>query len=239
MDPDFGPGLMMDMPYHPYTQPTPTAAAPPATAVAASKSALSRRRACVPWQAARIAVVPSVRELERVFDEVFSGVAPSVEAMSPACRRVLLLRGGGWVADMFARALKAALREDPDVIVIGEMRDHETISLAISAAETGHLVMGSLHTGGAIRTISRVLGVFPPAQQSQVRSMVSESLRAVISQRLVARADGKGRVAALEILHVNQAVANTMPCSGPPDCTHASIEVTFIGAKFAVNGRAI
>jgi len=108
----------------------------------------------------------------------------------------------------FGRALKAALREDPDVIVIGEMRDFETISLAISAAETGHLVMGTLHTGGAIRTISRVLGVFPPVQQAQVRSMVSESLRAVISQRLVARADGKGRVAALEILYVNQAVAN-------------------------------
>jgi twitching motility protein PilT len=108
----------------------------------------------------------------------------------------------------FARALKAALREDPDVIVIGELRDYETISLAISAAETGHLVMGTLHTSSAIRTINRILGVFPPAQQAQVRSMVAESLRAIVSQRLVVRADGKGRVPALEILHINAAVAN-------------------------------
>jgi len=131
-----------------------------------------------------------------------------IETLHPSLQAIVNQRQAKKHTASFGRALKAALREDPDVIVIGEMRDYETISLAISAAETGHLVLGTLHTGGAIRTISRLLGVFPPAQQTQVRSMVSESLRAVISQRLVARADGNGRVAALEILYVNQAVAN-------------------------------
>ena len=108
----------------------------------------------------------------------------------------------------FARALRAALREDPDVIALGELRDLETISLALTAAETGHLVMATLHTSNAIRTINRVLGVFPPEQQDQIRTMVSESLRAVVSQRLVTRADGQGRVPALEILVCNKAVGN-------------------------------
>jgi len=110
--------------------------------------------------------------------------------------------------ETFARALRAALREDPDIIAIGELRDLETISLALTAAETGHFVMATLHTNSAIRTINRLIGVFPPNQQSQIRTMVSESLRAVISQRLVRRADGSGRVPALEILMVNKAVGN-------------------------------
>jgi twitching motility protein PilT len=110
--------------------------------------------------------------------------------------------------ESFARALRAALREDPDVIAIGELRDLETISLALTAAETGHFVLGTLHTGGSVRTIDRLIGVFPPDQQGQVRTMLSESLRAVVSQRLVARADGKGRVPALEVLVVNKAVGN-------------------------------
>ena len=108
----------------------------------------------------------------------------------------------------FATALRAALREDPDVIMVGEMRDLETISLAITAAETGHLVLGTLHTGNASRTIDRVLDVFPPDQQEQIRIMVSESLRGVISQQLIPQADGKGRVLALEILTNTPAVAN-------------------------------
>ena len=110
--------------------------------------------------------------------------------------------------ESFARALRAALREDPDVIVIGELRDLETISLALTAAETGHLVLGSLHTSSAVRTVNRLLGVFPPEQQAQIRTMVSESLRAVVSQRLLARADGKGRVPALEVMINNKAVGN-------------------------------
>ena len=108
----------------------------------------------------------------------------------------------------FPTALRAALREDPDVIVIGELRDLETISLAITAAETGHLVMATLHTSNAIRTINRLLGVFPPDQICQIRRMLSESLKVVISQRLVKRADDKGQVAALEVMINNNAVAN-------------------------------
>jgi twitching motility protein PilT len=110
----------------------------------------------------------------------------------------------------FAAALRGALREDPDVIMVGEMRDLETISLAITASETGHLVLGTLHTGNASRTLDRLLDVFPPDQQEQVRIMVSESLRGVISQQLIPRADGQGRVLALEILTNTPAVANVI-----------------------------
>lgn len=108
----------------------------------------------------------------------------------------------------FANALRAALREDPDIIAIGELRDLETIQLAISAAETGHLVMGTLHTNNAVRTINRILDVFPPKQQSQIRAMVSESLRAIVSQRLVLAADGTRRLPVLEILYVKPSVSN-------------------------------
>ena len=117
-------------------------------------------------------------------------------------------RQTGRHTNSFARALRAALREDPDIIAIGELRDLETVSLALTAAETGHLVLGSLHTNNAIRTINRILGVFPPSQQEQIRTMVSESLRAVVSQRLVVKADGSGRVPAMEILLCNKAVGN-------------------------------
>jgi twitching motility protein PilT len=110
----------------------------------------------------------------------------------------------------FAAALRGALREDPDVIMVGEMRDLETISLAITAAETGHLVLGTLHTGNASRTLDRLLDVFPPDQQEQIRIMVSESLRGVISQQLIPRTDGNGRVLALEILTNTPAVANVI-----------------------------
>jgi len=108
----------------------------------------------------------------------------------------------------FVTALKAALREDPDVIMIGEMRDLETVSLAIRAAETGHLVIGTLQTKSAARTIDRVVDVFPADQQAQIRTMLSESLRGIISQQLIPRADGRGRVVSLEVLHVNTAVSN-------------------------------
>jgi twitching motility protein PilT len=106
--------------------------------------------------------------------------------------------------------LRGALREDPDVIMVGEMRDLETISLAITAAETGHLVLGTLHTGNASRTLDRLLDVFPVEQQEQIRIMVSESLRGIISQQLVPRADGQGRVLALETLTNTPAVANVI-----------------------------
>jgi twitching motility protein PilT len=110
----------------------------------------------------------------------------------------------------FAAALRGALREDPDVIMIGEMRDLETISLAITASETGHLVLGTLHTSNASRTLDRLLDVFPVDQQDQIRTMVSESLRGIISQQLVPRSDGQGRVLALETLTNTPAVANVI-----------------------------
>jgi twitching motility protein PilT len=106
----------------------------------------------------------------------------------------------------FARALKAALREDPDVILVGEMRDMETIALAISASETGHLVFGTLSTTTAPATVDRIINAFPAGQQGQIRTMVSESLKAVISQTLLPRRGGVGRIAAFEILRGTQAV---------------------------------
>ncbi len=110
----------------------------------------------------------------------------------------------------FGAALRGALREDPDVIMVGEMRDLETISLAITASETGHLVLGTLHTSNASRTLDRLLDVFPADQRDQIRVMVSESLRGVISQQLIPRVDGKGRALALEILTNTPAVANVI-----------------------------
>ncbi len=108
----------------------------------------------------------------------------------------------------YANALRAALREDPDVILVGEMRDYETISVAVTAAETGHLVLSTLHTIGAASTVDRVIDVFPPHQQQQIRVQLSNVLEAIISQQLIPRADGKGRVAAFEILHANTAIRN-------------------------------
>lgn len=108
----------------------------------------------------------------------------------------------------YANALRAALREDPDVILVGEMRDLETISVAITAAETGHLVLSTLHTIGAASTVDRMIDVFPAHQQQQIRIQVANVLEAVISQQLVPTADGRGRVAAFEVMHANHAVRN-------------------------------
>ncbi len=108
----------------------------------------------------------------------------------------------------FNNALRSALREDPDVILVGEMRDLETIRLALSAAETGHLVFGTLHTSSAAKTIDRIVDVFPAAEKDMVRSMLSESIRAIISQTLLKTKDGNGRVAAHEILIGTPAIRN-------------------------------
>jgi twitching motility protein PilT len=107
----------------------------------------------------------------------------------------------------FSAALRSALREDPDVILVGEMRDLETISLALTAAETGHLVFGTLHTSSAPKTVDRIIDVFPAGQQSQIRTMLAESLEAVIAQRLLKK-QGGGRVAACEVLVGTPAVRN-------------------------------
>ena len=108
----------------------------------------------------------------------------------------------------FARALKSALREDPDVILVGEMRDYETISLALTAAETGHLVFATLHSNSASKTIDRVIDVFPTGDKEMVRAMLASSLQGVIAQTLVRKADGQGRVGAFEILVGTNAVRN-------------------------------
>ncbi|MCB2200737.1 type IV pilus twitching motility protein PilT [bacterium] len=108
----------------------------------------------------------------------------------------------------FANALRSALREDPDVILVGEMRDLETISLALTAAETGHLVLATLHTSSAAKTIDRIIDIFPASQKTQVRSMLAESLEAVVQQKLLTKRDGKGRVVATEVMVANTAVRN-------------------------------
>jgi twitching motility protein PilT len=111
-------------------------------------------------------------------------------------------------ANDFASALRSALREDPDVILVGEMRDHETIALALTAAETGHLVLSTLHTTGAANTIDRIIDVFPPHQQGQIRTQLASSLQGVISQDLIPLEGGLGRIAAHEILLKTDAVGN-------------------------------
>ena len=112
--------------------------------------------------------------------------------------------------DSFARALRAALREDPDIVLVGEMRDLETTQIAIETAETGHLVLGTLHTTSAASTVGRLIDQFPTNQQEQIRSMLSTSLKGVIAQTLLRRKDGEGRVAAVEVLVVNVAVQNNI-----------------------------
>jgi twitching motility protein PilT len=130
-----------------------------------------------------------------------------VEFIHTSKRSLIRHREVGTNTHSFAKALRSALREDPDVIVVGEMRDLETTSLAITAAETGHLVFGTLHTINATKTLDRVIDQFPPAQQTQVRIMVSESILGVISQVLLKKKGG-GRIAAFEILIGTTAVGN-------------------------------
>lgn len=108
----------------------------------------------------------------------------------------------------FANALRAAMREDPDVILVGEMRDPETIAVALTAAETGHLVLATLHTSSAAQTVDRIIDVFPPHQQQQIRVQLANSLQGVVSQQLIPRADRQGRVLAMEIMVVTPAIRN-------------------------------
>ena len=123
-------------------------------------------------------------------------------------RCVVTQREIGTDAPSFAEALRAALRQDPDVILLGEMRDLETIATALTAAETGHLVLATLHTQSAPSTIDRVIDVFPPAQQEQVRMQLANTLQGIVTQTLLPTADGLGRVACLEILFPDDAVRN-------------------------------
>ena len=130
-----------------------------------------------------------------------------VEFVHKSNRSLVNQREIGSHTDSFARALRAALREDPDVVLVGELRDLETIALAIETAQTGHLVLATLHTSTAIGTIERIVGMFPPEQQGQARLSLAEVLKGVVAQTLLPRRTG-GRVAAFEILVSNHAVAN-------------------------------
>ena len=121
-------------------------------------------------------------------------------------KSIISQREVGKQTESFAKALKGALREDPDVILVGELRDLETIGMALTAAETGHLVFATLHTSGAPNTINRLIDVFPSGQQSQIRAQISESLKMVVTQKLFKKKDGSGRVAAFEIMVCNQAI---------------------------------
>ena len=135
-------------------------------------------------------------------------VEDPVEFIHKDLKSIVSHREIGKQTESFSSALKAALREDPDVILVGELRDLETVGLALTAAETGHLVFGTLHTSGAPETINRIIDVFPPEQQSQIRAQISTSLKMVITQRLLKTKDGQGRVAAFEVMKCTAPIQN-------------------------------
>jgi len=146
--------------------------------------------------------------INQTWDAHILTVEDPIEFVHPPKRCLVNQREVGPHTGSFTNALRSALREDPDVILIGEMRDLETISLALTAAETGHLVFGTLHTSSAPKTIDRIIDVFPAGQQAQIRTMLSESLEAVVAQTLLKKKGGGGRVAACEILIGVPAVRN-------------------------------
>lgn len=131
-----------------------------------------------------------------------------VEFFHTSKKSLINHREVGQDTNSFSRALKSALREDPDVILVGEMRDYETIGLALTAAETGHLVFGTLHSNSAAKTIDRLIDVFPTGDKEMIRSMISSSLQGVVAQQLLKRADGSGRIGAFEVLIGTGAVRN-------------------------------
>ena len=131
-----------------------------------------------------------------------------IEFIHKADQSIISQREIGTHATSFANALRASLREDPDVILVGELRDLETTSLALTAAETGHLVLGTLHTSGAPNTIHRIIDIFPSEQQDQIRSQLASSLKLVMTQKLIRKIDGSGRVGAFEVMVCNAAIKN-------------------------------
>ena len=149
-----------------------------------------------------------VNEINKTRTANIITVEDPVEFIHTDNQSIVSHREVGKQTQSFAAALKAALREDPDVILVGEMRDLETISLALTAAETGHLVFGTLHTSGAPSTINRIIDVFPPEQQEQIRAQISTSLKMVVTQRLLKTKDGQGRVGAFEIMKCTPPIQN-------------------------------
>jgi len=149
-----------------------------------------------------------INEINEHYRKHIITIEDPIEFVHDNKKSVVTQREVGQHTDGFAEALRAAVREDPDVILVGEMRDLETISLALTAAELGLLVFGTLHTSSAAKTIDRVIDVFPAGRQPMVRTMLAESLQAVVSQLLMKKKDGKGRVAALEILLRREGLSN-------------------------------
>ena len=149
-----------------------------------------------------------VNEINKTRNANIITVEDPVEFIHTDVKSIVSHREVGKQTLSFSSALKAALREDPDVILVGEMRDLETISLALTAAETGHLVFGTLHTSGAPSTINRIIDVFPPDQQEQIRAQISTSLKMVVTQRLFKTKDGQGRCGAFEIMKCTAPVQN-------------------------------
>ena len=151
-----------------------------------------------------------IDEINRGRDEHILTIEDPVEFVHQSKKSLINQREVGPDTHSFANALRAALREDPDVILVGEMRDPETISLGITAAETGHLVFATLHTQDASQTVDRLIDSFPPDQQSQIRAQLSLTLQGVVSQQLMKTVDGKGRVVACEILTATDSVRNSL-----------------------------
>ena len=149
-----------------------------------------------------------VDEANKTRKEHILTIEDPIEFVHKSQKAIINHREVGLHTQSFSAALRGALREDPDIILVGEMRDLETISLAIEASATGHLVFGTLHTTSAAKTVDRVIEVFPTNQQEQIRNTLSDGLRAVVAQNLFKRIDKKGRVAALEIMIANPAVRN-------------------------------
>lgn len=149
-----------------------------------------------------------VDELNRTVSRHIITLEDPIEYLHPHRKSIVVQREVGLDTKTFAAGLRAALREDPDVILVGEMRDTDTVATALTAAETGHLVLATLHTPDAAQAIERMINVFPPGQQDQIRFQIASALIAVYAQRLLPRRDGKGRVAAVEVLVNNPAVAN-------------------------------
>ncbi|MBL0320004.1 MAG: type IV pilus twitching motility protein PilT [Alphaproteobacteria bacterium] len=160
-----------------------------------------------------------VDEINRMQNKHILTIEDPVEFVHHSNESLVNQREVGKNTKSFARALKSALREDPDVILVGEMRDLETISLALTAAETGHVVFGTLHTSSAAKTVDRIIDVFPADDKDMVRTMLSGSLRAVVSQRLVKRKDETGRIAVHEILLNTPAVGNLIRDGKIPQIT--------------------
>ena len=149
-----------------------------------------------------------VNEINKTRTSNIITVEDPVEFIHKDIKSIVSHREVGKQTVSFASALKAALREDPDVILVGEMRDLETVSLALTAAETGHLVFGTLHTSGAPSTINRIIDVFPPEQQAQIRAQISTSLKMVVTQRLLKTKDGQGRCGAFEVMKCTAPIQN-------------------------------